>query len=96
MDATPANRLSVGFRVEDRRWSRLSSPDHRGTRRVVMVEFYTTVHITGPPPAALPRMMPPTIRDLATARHRCWSFMLESHGEEAEEPPLPGHLDRAP
>ena len=58
MDATPANRLSVGFNVADRRRSRGLSSDHRGICRAVMVEFYTTVHMTcaAAPPPSLARL----------------------------------------
>lgn len=42
MDATPASRRSVGLHPARRRRSRGLNSDHRGIRRAVIVEFYTT------------------------------------------------------
>jgi hypothetical protein len=47
MDAAPASRRSVELSAAPRGRSRGLSSDHRGTRRAVMVEFYTTARVTG-------------------------------------------------
>jgi hypothetical protein len=43
MDAAPASRRSVELSAMRRGWSKGLTSDHRGTRRAVMIEFYTTV-----------------------------------------------------
>src|SRR6187200_2049385 len=47
MDAAPASRRAVELSAVCRGWSKGLTSDHRGTRRAVMVEFYTTVRVTG-------------------------------------------------
>jgi hypothetical protein len=47
MDAAPASRPSVVLSAIRRGRSRGLTSDHRGTRRAVMIEFYTTVRVTG-------------------------------------------------
>ena len=50
MEAAAANRRSVELSAARRGRSRGLTSDHRGTRRAVMVEFYTTVGVTGSAP----------------------------------------------
>jgi hypothetical protein len=47
MDAAPASRRSVELSAIRRGRSRGLTSDHRGTRRAVMIEFYTTMRVTG-------------------------------------------------
>ena len=47
MDAAPASRRSVGLSAARRGRSRGLSSDQRGQRRAVILEFYTTVPVTG-------------------------------------------------
>jgi hypothetical protein len=54
MDAAAANRRSVELSAARRGRSRGLTSDHRGTRRALMVEFYTTVRVTGRRPGARP------------------------------------------
>ena len=47
MDAAPASRRSVELSAIRRGRRRGLTSDHRGTRRAVMIEFYTTMRVTG-------------------------------------------------
>ena len=47
MDAAPASRRSVESSAIRRGRRRGLTSDHRGTRRAVMIEFYTTILVTG-------------------------------------------------
>ena len=56
MDAAAASRRSVELSAALRGRSRGLTSDHRGTRRAVMVEFYTTVRVIGSRQASGPRI----------------------------------------
>ena len=54
MDAAAASRRSIELSAAGRGRSKGLTSDHRGMRRAVMVEFYTTVRATGRRPRVGP------------------------------------------